>query len=462
LKFSSPSEIDPLNWWVRVCTRERPLGRCRTISREQTRSEPPDRFVRIRCLENRMAHYLLLCEDNRDLRRMLALEISDATSDHWKVLPAENATSARTVLGDRAIDAALIDLHLAQEDGLEIASEIRAASPDLPIMIMSGASRQVQEDVEQLGYLFVSKPFAIREIVDRLLSGNRQNRGRSSGPQHLSLLIVDDNRDFLSFMRRLFEAQPTWTCYTAETAEEAETIIRTRKPDAAMIDCMLEGGGKGGLELALALRAEAPHAIVVMMSGEREGNADAAQAHGFQFLQKPFLVSDVTKHILPTIIEKTKVQSTIELFYSYSHRDEKLRKGLEKHLALLSRQGAIETWYDRKIEAGRDFEKTIDVYVERADIILLLISSDFLASEFCYGREMERALERHREGKARVVPVILRPVDWLEAPFRGLLALPTDGRPVTKWPDRDEAFLDIAKGIRRIATELLRERARRS
>ena len=100
---------------------------------------------------------------------------------------------------------------------------------------------------------------------------------------------------------------------------------------------------------------------------------------------------------------------------------------------MLKRQGIIEAWHDRRILAGAQLDDAISAELERADIVLLLISSDFLASEYCYAREMTRALERHREGVCVVIPVILRPCDWTDAPFAGLMALPTDGKPVTQW-----------------------------
>ena len=137
-----------------------------------------------------------------------------------------------------------------------------------------------------------------------------------------------------------------------------------------------------------------------------------------------------------------------KLFFSYSHRDEDLRDQLEVHLAMLKREGAIESWHDRKIPAGDEFDRTIDAKLEEADVILLLVSADFLASQYCYDVEVQRAMQRHGEDSARVIPVILRPCDWKNAPFGKLLVAPTDGRPVTKWPDRDEAFLDVVQHIR--------------
>jgi len=137
------------------------------------------------------------------------------------------------------------------------------------------------------------------------------------------------------------------------------------------------------------------------------------------------------------------------LFFSYSHKDEDLRDQLEVHLAMLKREGVIEAWHDRKIPAGDEFDRSIDGKLEHADVILLLVSPDFLASPYCYDKEMETAMQRHEEGSARVIPVILRPCDWKNAPFGKLLAAPTDGKPVTRWPDRDEAFLDVVKHIRK-------------
>ncbi len=137
------------------------------------------------------------------------------------------------------------------------------------------------------------------------------------------------------------------------------------------------------------------------------------------------------------------------LFYSYSHRDESLRKKLETHLAMLRREHVITEWHDRKLLAGHDWETEIDEQVETADIILLLVSSDFLSSDYCFGKEMRRALERQASGEAIVIPIILRDCDWHTAPFSRLQALPTDAKPVTSWANRDEAFKDVAIGIRR-------------
>jgi hypothetical protein len=138
----------------------------------------------------------------------------------------------------------------------------------------------------------------------------------------------------------------------------------------------------------------------------------------------------------------------LEVFYSYAHQDEKLRDEIEKNLALLQRTGLIVGWHDRRIGAGGSWKEEIDAHVHSAQIILLLISSDFLASDYCYGVEMRVALERHARHEAIVIPIILRPVDWTTAPFAHLQALPRDAKAVTTWSNQDEALADIARNIR--------------
>ena len=136
---------------------------------------------------------------------------------------------------------------------------------------------------------------------------------------------------------------------------------------------------------------------------------------------------------------------------SYSHADEDLRDELEKHLALLRRQGVIETWHDRRIGPGKEVHGEISVQLNTADIILLLVSADFIASDYCYDVEMTRAMERHEQGHARIIPVILRACEWKEAPFGQLRAVPADGKPVVKHASLDDGFLEVARAIREVA-----------
>lgn len=144
----------------------------------------------------------------------------------------------------------------------------------------------------------------------------------------------------------------------------------------------------------------------------------------------------------------------MNLFVSYSHDDEPFRVELEKHLSTLKREGIIEIWHDRKLVPGSDFSDSIDTELEKSEIVLLLISSAFLASDYCYEREMARAMERHDAGEAVVIPIIIRPCDWKGTAFSRLQALPKDALPVAKWENRDEAYVNIAEGIRSAARSL--------
>ncbi len=144
----------------------------------------------------------------------------------------------------------------------------------------------------------------------------------------------------------------------------------------------------------------------------------------------------------------------IDLFYSYAHEDEALRDRLNTHLSLLRQQGFIYAWYDRDISAGSLWAQEIDTHLQTARIILLLVSPDFMTSSYCYGIEMKEALRRHEAGEATVIPIILRPCDWEAAPFGKLQALPKDAKAVTMWANRDAAFTNIAKGIRKVVDEI--------
>ncbi len=146
-------------------------------------------------------------------------------------------------------------------------------------------------------------------------------------------------------------------------------------------------------------------------------------------------------------------KKSLTVFFSYSHKDELLRDELAKHLSLLQRDGTISAWHDRQISAGTEWANDIDSNLNAADLILLLISSDFLASDYCHQVELKRAIERHEKGEALVIPIILRPCVWTRAVFSKLQSLPKNGEPVTKWLDRDDAFTNIVEGIEKAIGE---------
>jgi hypothetical protein len=155
-------------------------------------------------------------------------------------------------------------------------------------------------------------------------------------------------------------------------------------------------------------------------------------------------------------VSQVAEQKPVVVFYSYCHRDERLRDRLAKHLAILRRSGVIAEWYDREIGAGEEWRNAIDDHLNSADIILLLVSADFIASDYCWDKEVALALDRHTSGAARVIPIIVQPVDWTGAPFGRLQALPKDGKAVTLWSNREKAWDQIAKAISKVAQELQR------
>lgn len=138
-------------------------------------------------------------------------------------------------------------------------------------------------------------------------------------------------------------------------------------------------------------------------------------------------------------------------------KTKRLRDSLATHLSILEREELITPWHDRDVGAGEEWKGAIDAHCATAHLVLLLVSPDFIASDYCYGIEMKNALERHERGETKVIPIILRPVDWTAAPFGKLQALPKDGRPVAIWPNRDQAFNSITQDIRK-ALQTYRER----
>jgi len=140
----------------------------------------------------------------------------------------------------------------------------------------------------------------------------------------------------------------------------------------------------------------------------------------------------------------------LKVFVSYAHEDRKFAERLHVSSVMLRREGAIELWSDNEIQPGSEWRRDIDRALQAAEVVLLLISPDFMQSEFCYSVELRRALERHQSGGVVVVPIYVRWTDVGDAGFEALQALPSGRRPITSWPDQDEAWLDIISGLRRV------------
>ena len=158
-------------------------------------------------------------------------------------------------------------------------------------------------------------------------------------------------------------------------------------------------------------------------------------------------------------VKPRPIHEAVSVFVSYSHADEELREKLGTHLAVLEWEGLISTWHDRMIGSGSEWEGAIDENLEKAHVILLLISADFVNSRYIKDVEVKRALERHAKREALVIPVILRPVLFERLPFAKIQALPRDAKPAIKWPDLDSAFVDVTTGVRDAIESLSAETA---
>ena len=149
----------------------------------------------------------------------------------------------------------------------------------------------------------------------------------------------------------------------------------------------------------------------------------------------------------------------IEVFLCYAQEDESAVRELMIHLGVLKRQGYLTMWHDREIAPGTEWKHEIDKHLNSAHIILLLVSQYFVNSDYCYLDQMEQAVQRHERGQACVIPIILRPVYYEKTPFARLQPLPVNRKPIlgSGWPNRDEAFYDVAEGIRKATEKLLRK-----
>ena len=147
----------------------------------------------------------------------------------------------------------------------------------------------------------------------------------------------------------------------------------------------------------------------------------------------------------------------IKMFISYSHKDEKHKNDLEEHLTMLKRNKIIETWNDRMITPGSNWEDDIDEHLDNADIVLYLVSSSFLASNYCYCKEFESILTKYKEGKCLIIPIIVRTCNWTDSPLGKIQSLPRDGNAITSWNDIDAGWTSVIDGIK-IAIESLKEK----
>ncbi len=154
-------------------------------------------------------------------------------------------------------------------------------------------------------------------------------------------------------------------------------------------------------------------------------------------------------------------RSGVGIFISYAHEDEPLKTELDKYLKVLKRSSKIRVWNDRELIASQEWDRAIMAELAAAEVILLLVSVDFNASDFIWDKELASAMQRHEAGTARVVPIILRRCQWSAMPYAKLQALPRNATPVMDYPNRDDAFTEIAIEIERLVDHLIATRSAR-
>ena len=284
------------------------------------------------------------------------------------------------------------------------------------------------------------------------------------------ILWLDDDERLIDWSVDVFR-ENGFHILKATRISRALTILRNEKLDGMLLDVRLKGD-EDGLEVLQEIHARYPALKVVVFTAYPDPyDQILAQRAGASVYFRKVIPIEPEKlnrffAALHQVFEDDSEASKrnpeamsarpLSLFCSYSHRDTRLRNRLEDHLSNLKRLGMISVWHDRNITAGTAWANLIDEHLNTADIILLLVSASFMASDYCHSVEIKRALERHERGEARVIPVILRPVDWHESLFGKLEPLPTDRKPVTKWADREEALMNVAQGIRKVVEVMWR------
>lgn len=297
------------------------------------------------------------------------------------------------------------------------------------------------------------------------------------------ILIVESEKIISRILKETLLSEG-YAVETAYDGEEALELLSNPQPDLIVLDLMLPGIDGYEVIRRVRTRPESIYISIIVISsfGDATDMVRAFEIGADDYIVKPFQIGELfarikvrvriqlelarsqRTHLPNTIMQPADKERTgaINIFICYAHKDKTLLDKLENHLEPLRRSGQIMPWYDREIQPGMNWKQEIDTHLNSADIILLLISPDFMASDYCYGKETVRALERHERGEAHVIPVILRPADWKETPIGLLQALPAEGRPVTRWRNRDEAFENIASGLRKVFGSILSQKLKRN
>jgi O-acetyl-ADP-ribose deacetylase (regulator of RNase III) len=252
---------------------------------------------------------------------------------------------------------------------------------------------------------------------------------------------------------RGFGSQLDYLNFYEEFARRAPTLARREKPLTAGVSDSSPVSDGSARTISRLLTLEQERQRLEEELAEMGEDDPGRRQHLMSTLQ-----DNLAQRVRAAHDDQAKRTPSVSVFVSYARADRELRDRLGKQLAGLKRSRIVNEWHDRLITPGDDWHQEIDEQLKNADLILLLLSADFMASEYIMSVEVTQALARHEKGEACVIPVVLKPVDWSDAPFRRFQALPTDGKPVTSWADPEAALLDVAQGVKRAAIEFAARR----
>jgi WD40 repeat protein len=301
-------------------------------------------------------------------------------------------------------------------------------------------------------------------VLMALVSNERENQSWNKIEPHSPLVFA---LPLEISQNMFFSHKPILVaCVTAKSVDQDRPdIVSIAVAARAIIDIASERGCKNLILPLIGTGIERLDALSVAVAMIKSINLTLRELEDDEIEEITIVEKEIVKigHIKNASIhvsankERHQIQSKgnpISVFVSYCHEDLLAVDRLTVHLSSMRREGKITMWHDRNISAGSEWGKEISRNLEESQIILLLVSADFLNSEYCYGIEMESALEQHKKGEACVVPIILRPCFWNDSPFAKLQVLPSNGVPVSSWSDQDSAFLSISNKIRNIVDDL--------
>ena len=322
----------------------------------------------------------------------------------------------------------------------------------LPIEL---STRLMMENGQPIGILTIARDMSEHRNLFDLLDKNEPEEAAEFSPieclnycYEYEALPEDMLQHITTRMRHFIEDELRWRTGVILSFEEARALVKAVVDDRKIfIHVSGDNEARGRLLAAIRFDFERIHADLKL----------TFRALGQQELNSLILIETLKQE--NHIAAQTETdEEPVHVFISYSQKDERYRQEMETHLKLLHRKGLIATWHDRLIKPGTEWRNAIDVKLKQAQIILLLISPDFISSDYCWDIEMKQALERHEKKEAVIIPIFIRDAKWKGTPIAELQGLPNGGKALKQWKDKDKAWGTVVEGIENAATEWRKKR----